>query len=91
MKCPTRTMVFPISHNNIINIIQLGYGKRHRQQSSKIHNTWILNRIKRGYIEMEGEKEVTILLLTDRDGREHPMRLNKQTAQEIIEIMRNVK
>ena len=42
-------------------------------------------------IEMEGEKEVTILLLTDRDGREHPMRLNKQTAQEIIEIMRNVK
>jgi hypothetical protein len=42
-------------------------------------------------IEMEGEKEVTILLLTDRDGREHPMRLNKETAKEIIEILRDVK
>ena len=42
-------------------------------------------------IEMEDGKEVTIMLLTDRDGREHPMRLSKQTAKEIIEILRDVK
>lgn len=41
--------------------------------------------------ENENGKEVTILLLTDRDGREHPMRLSKETAREIIDILRNVR
>jgi len=41
--------------------------------------------------EIEDGKKVTIMLLTDRDGREHPMRLSKETAMEIIDILRDVK
>lgn len=41
--------------------------------------------------EIEDGKQVTILLLTDRYGREHPMRLSKETAREIIDILRDVK
>lgn len=41
--------------------------------------------------EIEGGKEVTIMLLTDRNGNEHPMRLSKITAQAIIIILKKVK
>ena len=42
-------------------------------------------------IEIENGKEVTIMLLTDRYGREHPMRLDRNSANQIIEIMQTVK
>lgn len=72
-------------------------GKNMENLYSKIDNRVVKSTTKESLtglnfdIEIVNGKEITIMLLTDRYGREHPMRLNKKTAQQIIKIMQTVK
>lgn len=67
------------------------------EQYSKIDNRVVKSTTKESLTglnfdsETVNGKEVTIMLLTDRYGREHPMRIDKKTAKQIIEIMKTVK